>query len=307
MSMPTLRQLQYFCAVVELCHFGKAAERCFVTQSTLSVGIRELESHLGVVLLERTKRKVIPTSLGLKLHDKAQMVLAEAAEFNEMANAERAPLTGVVRLGCIPTISPFLFPAILPAVRSKYPALKLHLIEDQTALCLQRLQNGELDAAILALPYDIGELNSRTFWSENFAAAVPSKHPLARKKSIHSNALPFDELLLLEEGHCLRDHVLSVCQLRGGRQSAFQGTSLYTLLEMVAGNQGITLVPEMALHAELMRQESITFLPLDDPGPHRQISLVWRPTLPRKQDMELLAESMGHQLESFWSESAVQR
>ncbi len=300
MKLPSLRQLQYFCAVVELCHFGQAADRCYVTQSTLSVGIRELESLLGVQLLERTKRTVTPTSLGLQLYEKAQAVLAEAAAFTEMADQGKEPLVGPLRLGCIPTISPFLLPAVLPPIRLEYPDLQLYLVEDQTSECLRRLQAGKLDAAILALPYDIGALQSRSFWEENFSVAIPSVHSLANQKSLYSHSLPVDELLLLEEGHCLREHVLSVCQLSELRQTSFQGTSLYTLLEMVAGRQGITLVPEMALNSELIRNESIHFLPLKDEGPHRQISLVWRPTLPRKQDMELLADKMACQLTSLW-------
>jgi len=305
MNLPSLRQLQYFCAVVELNHFGKAAERCFVTQSTLSVGIQELEGQLGVQLFERNKRKVMTTRIGLQLYDKAEQLLMDAMALAELAEGDKTLLKGTLRLGCIPTISPFLLPQVLPRVRQAFPELELYLIEAQTSECLQRLQKGELDVAILALPYDIGGMCSHTFWSEKFYAAMPADHPLAVNEAIHSKDLPADALLLLEEGHCLRDQVLSVCQLNTTNTQTFQGTSLYTLLEMVAGGQGMTLVPAMALQSELMAQKAIRYVPLKDKGPHREISIVWRPTLPRGKEMMQLAEAMELALKQVDSESGT--
>lgn len=293
MSSPSLRQLEYFCAVVELSHFGKAAERCFVTQSTLSVGIQELEGLLGAQLFERTKRKVMTTPLGLQLYDRARQILIDAAEFVDIARQSDKPLSGAVRLGCIPTISPFLLPKVLPRIRIQYPDLQLYLVEAQTSDCIDRLKSGDLDAAILALPYDIGGMLSQEIGFEDFYAAVPAQHPLAAEKAVHSKSLPVNELLLLEEGHCLRDHVLSACRLKSAGANAFEGTSLYTLLEMVAGGQGITLVPAMAMQSELTSNRSISYLPLLDKGPHRRISLVWRSTLPQGHAMKLLAEEMA--------------
>ena len=293
MNLPSLKQLEYFCAVVELSHFGKAAERCFVTQSTLSAGIQELENQLGVQLFERSKRKVLTTPLGLQLYDKAMKLLADAAGFVELAGQGGKPLSGVLRLGCIPTISPFFLPKVLPCIRRQFPDLQLHLVEGQTRECLDRLRRGELDVALIAFPYEVGNLKWQRVGAESFFAAIPGKHPLSKRRSIHSDALPQDELLLLEEGHCLREHVLSACQLNSQGAVGFQGTSLYTLLEMVAGGEGITLVPEMAMQSELMSNQSIRYLPLKDQGPHREFGLVWRPTLARSQEMSLLADTMS--------------
>ncbi|VAX06285.1 Hydrogen peroxide-inducible genes activator =_ OxyR [hydrothermal vent metagenome] len=294
MMLPTIRQLQYLVAVIELRHFGQAAERCFVTQSTLSAGIQELELLLGAKLLERTKRKVIPTQLGVELSEKAQQLLGLAAEMVVVAQADDKPLTGRLRLGVIPTIGPFILPLVLPGIRERFPGMELFLLEDQTARLLARIAAGDLDAAILALPYDIGRLESETFWSEDFWVAIPDGHPLSNGGLITAQELPVDELLLLEEGHCFRDHVLTACHMEGLRSSAaFQGTSLYTLTQMVAGGQGITFIPEMAVGSALMKQSNICFRPLSEKGPHRQISLVWRPSYHRKRDLQTLAESMN--------------
>jgi len=293
MNLPTIRQLQYLVAVIELRHFGKAAERCFVTQSTLSAGIQELETLLGAKLLERTKRKVIPTPLGLELLGKSQQLLGLAAEMVEMARSDDQPLSGRLRLGVIPTIGPFLLPQVLPGIRDRFPALKLLLLEDQTARLLERLVTGELDVAILALPYDIGNLESKVFWEEDFWVALPEHHKLGSGGSIASKELPVDELLLLEEGHCLRDHALSACHMQKSQSTAsFQGTSLYMLIQMVAGGQGVTFIPEMAVDSTLMKLSNILFRPLAEHGPHRQIGLVWRPGFHRKNDLHLLAECM---------------
>ncbi|MBI3773391.1 MAG: hydrogen peroxide-inducible genes activator [Gammaproteobacteria bacterium] len=293
MYLPSLKQLQYLLAVVELRHFGKAAERCFVTQSTLSTGIQELETLLGIRLLERTKRKVAPTPLGLELADKARQILQLSAELVETAQTEHAPLSGVLKLGVIPTIGPFLLPRVLPQIRDRFSELQLYLIEDQTARLLQRLDNGELDCAIIALPYELGRLEHRVFLKETFWVAFPADHPLSAGGPIPSIDLPADELLLLEEGHCLRDHALSACHRSGlQRSTAFQGTSLYTLLEMVAGGQGITLLPEMAIKSGFVNQKRIRLRPLAEIGPHREIGLVWRATYHRKKDLCLLAETI---------------
>ncbi|HEC16535.1 MAG TPA: hydrogen peroxide-inducible genes activator [Sedimenticola sp.] len=296
MNLPTIRQLQYLVAVVELRHFSQAAERCFVTQSTLSTGIQELENLLGARLLERTKRLVIPTPLGQELAAKAEKILGLAAEMVEIAQADETPLAGRLRLGVIPTIGPFLLPRVLPAIRERFPGLKLFLVEDQSARLLERLAAGSLDTAIMALPYDIGNLESQVFWSENFWVALPKDHPLRGDDPIASRELPVKELLILEEGHCLRDHALAACHMKELHHSAaFQGTSLYTLVQMVAGGQGITFIPAMAVDSELMKQSAINFRPLSEKGPHRRISLVWRPSFHQKQNLHLLGNFM-HEL-----------
>ena len=293
MNLPTMRQLQYLVAVIETRHFAHAAERCFVTQSTLSLGIRELESLLGVPLLERTKRKVLPTPMGLQLADMAGNILSLAVQMVEQAGAVQRPLAGPLKLGVIPTIGPFLLPRVLPEIRRRYKELELYLIEDQTSRLLAALNKGEIDAAILALPYDLGPLERSRIWQESFWVAMPRQHQLASRKSIKALNLPPEQLLLLEEGHCMHDHVLSACKLKGLQpRGAFQGTSLYTLVEMVVGGQGITLLPAMALNTALTSHRELTLLPLAEAGPHRDISLVWRASYFRKADLKLLAEEI---------------
>lgn len=298
MYLPSIRQLQYLIAVVELRHFGQAAERCFVTQSTLSSAIQELESMLEVQLLERTKRKVMPTPMGLEVAEKARQVLQLSAEIVELTQQQKAPLSGPLKLGVIPTIGPFLLPQVLPSIRKRYPQLELYLIEDQSARLVERLNSGEIDAAILALPYDLGLLESASFWRETFCVAFPKDHRLSQGGAIRSVKLPSDELLMLEEGHCMRDHALSACHLSKLQHSAtFQGTSLYTLIEMVAGGQGITFLPQMAVDSGMAKHRNISLRQLAEKGPHREIGMVWRATYHRKHDLQLLMDCMTEFLE----------
>ncbi len=297
MNLPSIRQLQYLLAVIELRHFGKAAERCFVTQSTLSTGIQELENILEVQLLERTKRKVLPTPLGLEMAEKARQLLTISAEMVTLAHDKKAPLTGPLKLGVIPTISPFLLPKVLPVVRKKFPTLELFLVEEQSANLLQRLDSGELDCAILALPYALGKHECKTFYQENFYVAFPCDHPLSQGGAIPSIDLPEDQLLMLEEGHCFKDHALSACHLNNLQQrAAFQGTSLYTLVEMVVGGQGITFLPAMAIDSALAQHTGIKLRPLAEKGPHREVGLVWRSTYGKKNDLNLLVQLLENAL-----------
>lgn len=308
MNLPTLRQLHYLVTVVELCHFGQAAERCFVTQSTLSTAIQELESLLGVQLLERTKRKVIPTQLGIELADKAREIISLTESLVLDAQVDRRPLSGELRLGVIPTISPFLLPKVLSGVRRHYPELQLYLLEDQTHNLLERLAAGELDSAILALPFDLGGLEHKVFWQEDFVVAFPADHPLSQGGPIASQKLPGSELLLLEQGHCLRDHALAVCHMKSmAKRASFQGTSLYTLVQMVAGGQGITFLPEMAVDEEFLAQNPIAVRPLAEKGPHRELCLVWRASYHRKSDLALLAECMHGLLAAVYPQKQDKR
>ncbi len=294
MNLPTLRQLQYLIAVVEERHFGRAAGRCFVTQSTLSAGIHELENLLGTRLLERSKRKVLPTPLGEEMARRAQRIVGMAGELVEMARHEDAPLCGPLRLGVIPTIGPFLLPRVLPEIRRSFPRLELSLIEEPTERLLAQLEAGTLDTAILAFPHAVGNRVHEIFWREDFLVALPKGHPLANHKSITSKMLPRRELLLLADGHCLTDHALAACKFKDMKTSeVFQGTSLYTLLQMVAGGQGITLIPEMAVSSEWLGSGEVGLVPLAEPGPHREIGLVWRETSFRQADMQLLAQTIG--------------
>jgi len=299
MTLPTLRQLQYFLAVMELRHFGLAAEQCCISQSTLSAAIQELESMLGVQLFERSHRKISPTESALAMAEKAEQILGLSEAMVEEVQDKGLAMTGNLRLGVIPTIGPFLLPRVLPEIRNRYPDLRLQLIEDQTANLLKRMNEGSLDAIILALPFDIGKLEKKIFWSENFMVAMPTNHSMTKLESINSLKLPREELLLLEEGHCFSEHVIEACRMKEmGKNSAFQGTSLYTLIQMVANGQGVTFVPEMAINSVLIKVENIQFRPLSEPGPHREIGLAWRPSYPKKEDLLLLGNTFNEFLNS---------
>lgn len=299
MNLPTLRQLQYLTAVVELKHFGHAAERCFVTQSTLSAGIQDLESLLAAPLLERTNRKVMPTALGLEIAERARHILSLSADLVDLALSEHNPLTGRLRIGVIPSISPFLLPKVLPAIREQLPKLELVLIEDQSERLLKQLRVGDIDLSIMAFPFDIGDLKHAIFASEPFWVALPKYHHLASQKTISAEQIPVNELLLLSEGHCLREHALSACQLPATtHRTSFQGTSLYTLIEMVAGGLGITLLPEMAINSDMVRHADICIRPLvtTEQNPVRELGLVWRPSYRRVTTVEQLANTFASAL-----------
>jgi LysR family hydrogen peroxide-inducible transcriptional activator len=299
MNLPTLRQLQYLTAVVELKHFGQAAGRCFVTQSTLSAGIRDLESILGLALLERTNRKVMPTALGIEIAVRSQQILSLSGDLVDLARSESDPLRGRIRIGVIPSISPFLLPKALPSIRKQLPLLELVLIEDQSERLLTKVRTGEIDVAILAFPFEIGDLSRQIFAEEQFWVALPKNHPLALNDTVNVTQLALADLLLLAEGHCLREHALTACKLpTTTNRATLEGTSLYTLIEMVAGGLGITLIPEMAIHTDMTRHADICLRPLATKGktPMRQIGLVWRPSYQRVSTLNLLAQSFADAL-----------
>ncbi|UTW53097.1 LysR family transcriptional regulator [bacterium SCSIO 12827] len=296
--LPTLRQLQYLIAVAEDGHFGRAAERCFVTQSTLSAGIQELESILGVTVIERTKRRVTVTPLGLELVARARRVLAEVEDMTVTAKASTRPLTGLLRLGAIPTIGPYVLPKVLPPLRASYPELRLFLREDRTARLVDQLVGGELDAALIALPYDTADLEHMVLADDPFWLAVPRDHPLAgTKDAVAPDVLDSEDLLLLEDGHCLRDHALAACrrQPAPGRSDAFQATSLYTLVELVAGGFGTTLLPGVALQSDHIKAADVVLRPLAG-GVGRQIALAWRRNSARRSEYKLLGQFLKNQL-----------
>lgn len=299
MSLPTLRQLHYLTTLVEVNHFGQAAEKCFVTQSTLSAGIQDLESTLGASLFERTNRKVMPTALGLEIASRAKQILSLSADLVDLAKSESNPLVGRIRIGVIPSISPFLLPKVLPTIREQLPELELVLIEDQSERLLTSLRNGDIDLGILAFPFDIGDLNKQLFAQEQFWVAMPKNHPLTNHEAIDPTDLPLDDLLLLSEGHCLREHALSACKLPStSHRTSMQGTSLYTLIEMVAGGLGITLIPEMAINSDMVKRADIEIRPLNGSGtnPMRSLGLVWRPSYRRVSTLKELAQLLSKTL-----------
>lgn len=291
MNIPTLRQLRYLVTLCETRHFGRAAEQCMVTQPTLSSGIQELEALLGVKLFERNKRNVIPTLIGLELSERAQKVLQQVEDIVELSHKGSEPLSGNLRLGAIPTIGPFLLPQVLPTLRNSHPNLKLYLREDQTAKLLEQLSAGNLDVLILALPYDIEGARSQIVGDDPFYVAVPKNHPLAKNKVIKHDEIPENEILLLEEGHCLREHALAACALsRTNSQDEVRGTSLYTLVQMVASGLGITFVPEMAVKSDILKSADVVTIPMEQTATPRQIGLVWRRTSARDAEFRLLAD-----------------
>lgn len=290
--LPTLRQLRFLVAVVERRHFSTAADDCLVSQSTLSAAIQELESLLGVKLLERTKRVVIPTAIGLDLAARAKKLLRDAEALVEAAQEARDPMAGALNLGIIPTIGPFLAPILMPALHKAFPTLKIYLREEQTAPLLARLDNGRIDAAVIALPFACDEFETFDLGIDKFFVVCPSSHPFAARAFVRGSDLADEELLLLEDGHCMRDHALAACSLDARRAGGFHGTSLHTLVQMVANGLGLTFAPEMALEAGLLRGLDLAAVPLEQGAPARRIALVCRPTSSRKALLRGLGASL---------------
>lgn len=291
--LPSLRQLRHLAALAEHRHFGRAAAACGITQSTLSASLKELEDLLQAPLVDRTQRKVVLTPLGEDVVARGQTILHEAEELVRTTEGHRAPLTGTVRLGVIPTIGPFLLPRLLPRLRKAYPKLKLYLTEDQTARLLDDLHAGRLDAVLLALPYECGNVETATLFEDPFSIVLRRDHPLAGEAQLKPQALDRDSLLLLRDGHCLKDHALSACRLDGRRHvDAFEATSLHTLVQMVANGLGVTLLPRLALDANILRGTELVAKPLAKDAPSREIALVWRRGTGRREEFQLLAHTL---------------
>jgi LysR family transcriptional regulator, hydrogen peroxide-inducible genes activator len=278
--LPSLKQLRYLVALEEHRHFGRAATACFVSQSTLSAGLKELETALDADLVERNNRTVVFTALGLEVAQRARRVLREAEELAELAAKGREPLSGRLRLGVIPTIAPYLLPKTLPHLRKAYPKLQLYLTEDQTARLLALLEDGTLDLVLMALPYHAAEVETLPLFKDGFHLVTRKDHPLAQKKNPATADLKEANLLLLAEGHCLREHALAACRLPQA-DSGFSGASLNTMVEMVAGGLGVTLLPDMAVPAHVAKGGELVARPFDRSGAGRQIGLAWRTTSSR--------------------------
>jgi len=275
-----IRDLKYLVAVDETQHFGKAADRCCVSQPTLSMQLKKLEEELNVQLFERTSKQVLTTEIGKKIIEKARQVLSEIETLKQLAQMAQDPYSGQIRLGIIPTMGPYLLPKLMPEITHQYPKLSLVLYEDKTEVITEKLSQGELDAIILALPIDCENFSMETLFVENFYAAVPKTHVLAKKRALNMQDLENEQLLLLGEGHCFRDQALEACRFSGAQlKSGFQATSLETLRHMVAANVGITLLPKMMVDT-LPKQRDIVILPFVDPVPSRQVGLLWRENSP---------------------------
>ena len=291
--LPTLKQLQYLVALKEHGHFGRAAEASFVTQSTLSAGLRELESLIGVTLVERTRRVVRFTPLGLRIAEKARRILREAEELADLARAAGKPLSGDLRMSVIPTIAPFLLPTLLPKLRADWPELKLYLREEPSQAACDALHRGQVDCVLLALPYGCGDVESVELFEDRLFVAFPPD--MAEEPPLHVTPAAIDEdrLLLLEDGHCLKDHALAACnrpELRA--EAAMMGTSLHTLVQMVDNGLGMTMLPQMAVDAGILNGTHVIARPLDADHPARRIALIWRKGSPREKEFRLLAEAL---------------
>ncbi len=293
--LPTLRQLQYLKLLAEHRSFSRAADAAHVTQPTLSAGIHELEKILGAPVVDRARSGVILTSVGEEAVRRSGQILAQAEDLVQAANSAGQPLSGRFRLGVIPTIAPFLLPRALPILRDRFPKLRLFLREDLTQRLIASLKAGALDAALIALPYDTTGLETEAVSTDALLAAVPANHPLSQFSSIAPERLEGDELILLEDGHCLRDHALEACGFdppKPGPDGSFAATSLPTLVQMVGSGLGVSLLPAMAVEAGLTDHVPVTIRPLDALKPSRDIVVCWRAGSSRRGEGMLLAETL---------------
>jgi len=294
MNFPSIRHLRHLMALHDHGHFSRAAEACNVTQSTLSASIKELESVLQAPLVDRTKRRVILTPIGIEIVDRARRILKEVEELVNFATSSREPLSGTLRMGTIPTVGPYLLPKVLPNLRETYRNLKLYLVEDLTHRLIDLLHRGRLDVVLLALPYDCGAVETVILFDDPFVVGLPRGHPLAKQVSIKAQRLWRENLLLLEDGHCLRDHALAACRLADRRVTeGFEATSLPTLVQMVDNGLGTTLLPILAVNAGLLRGTKVVTRPLLGDEPIRKIGFIWRRGTGRRQEFSLLAKELS--------------
>ncbi len=292
----TLQELRYVVALADLGHFGQAAEACFVSQSTLSTGLKKLEEFLGITLFDRSLKRVTPTPIGREIIDSARLILQEAERIRELARLSRDPMDRTVQLGVIPTLGPYYLPHALTMVHKLHPRLRLLLREVMTPHLLDDLTEGRLDGGLLALPIDDPTLEAVPLFVEPFLAAVPAAHALAKKREIHVDELAAAGLLLLEEGHCLRDQALEACRLEGLRSEEIRATSLETLRQMVGMGLGVTLMPALAGDGPKPTRRQVVLRPLAGVGAARTIGMVWRRRSPAAQTMARLARTLADYL-----------
>ena len=289
--MISIKQLTYALAVEKTLHFKKAAELSHISQSALSTALHELEKQLGLQIFERDNKKVLITPVGIQVLEQARNILLQVEGLQHLADSQRTPLSFPMTVGVIPTICPYLLPRVFPVLNRRYPQSRLNIVEDQSHVLVDMVRRGEIDTAILALPFPCEGLLSMEFWQEDFywVALKGEKH--ARQKEITSNELNHCKLMLLKEGHCLKEHILEVCKLP--EQDANQGfgtTSLSTLIQMVLGKLGTTLIPEMAMDQLISQHEELAAVHLNEPGPHRRIAFILRPNYTRTSSIEALTD-----------------
>jgi LysR family hydrogen peroxide-inducible transcriptional activator len=272
-----LRDLHYLVSLADHRHFGRAAEACFVSQPTLSTQVRKLEEELGVTLVERNPRKVLLTEVGQQIVARARDVLNEVEQIRHIAHRDQDPAAGSLRLGIFPTLGPYLLPHVLATIRTRFPRLELLLVEEKSPELMQRLREGKLDAALLALPVHDEALHAEFLFEEPFLLAAPDAHPLAGRRALKLADLEDQHLLLLEDGHCLRDQALEVCRMSGASEKqGFRATSLETLRQMVAANVGVTLLPVLAVQPPIARTGNVHLTPFRGHAPSRRIAMFWR-------------------------------
>jgi len=288
--LPTVKQLRYFVALAEVKHFGRAAEQCFVSQSAFSIAIQELEALLGANLVDRTNRRVTITAMGREVASLAKLCLQDVTTLVEHARGNGKPLQGALQLGIIPTIAPFLLPRVLPALRRSFPQLKLFLHEGLTEELHRQLLEGTLDVVLLALPYDLTGVEQMPLFNDRFRLAARAGTKLVEPTNYRFNRLNEGSVLLLREGHCMRDHAIEACKLRDTRKtSAFSASSLLTLIEMVDADLGVTFLPEMAEGSSLLQNTQVRTYPLSDKS-HRTIALIWRRGTARADEFRTLGK-----------------
>jgi LysR family hydrogen peroxide-inducible transcriptional activator len=288
MNYPTVKQLRYFTALCEERHFGRAAAACFVSQSAFSTGIQELESLLDVQLVDRTNRQVTITARGREVATQARLCIRDIEALVEIATERKEPLAGPLRLGVIPTIAPFVLPTALPKLRKKFPRLKLYLTEDQTLRLHDKLLDGELYLLMLALPFDLRSTETMPLFRDRFLLAAKQGTKIVDPQNYRFNRLQSDSVLLLEDGHCLRDHALEACKIRNTQKvSRFAASGLLTLVEMVDADLGITFLPEMARGSSLLKNTRVRLYAVDDKS-HRTIALAWRKGSSREDEFRML-------------------
>ena len=295
--MISLKQLHYALAVEKTLHFKKAADACHVSQSALSTAIIELEKQLGTIIFERNNKQVLITNHGQLILNKAKSIKFEIGELLQISQSNKQPFANAMTIGVIPTIGPYLLPKVLPEVRRQHPDFKLRIIEEQSQVLVDMVRRGDIDAAVLALPFPIEGLMSFNFWQEDFYWVSHKDECSNQLKEITSEELEIDKLMLLKDGHCLKEHALAACSMQSEKQDTdFDSASLHTLIQMVAGKLGTTLVPQMALDQLIYNESEIRAIHLNEPGPHRTISLVIRPNYVRTNELTLLRDIFSQEL-----------
>ncbi|MGI9272131.1 MAG: hydrogen peroxide-inducible genes activator [Woeseiaceae bacterium] len=294
--MISVKQVHYALAVERHLHFRRAAEECNISQSALSTALSEMEKQLGFQVFERDNRKVLVTPLGQQVLDRARSIEILMGDLEKLADSQREPLSTPLSLGVIPTIGPYLLPLVLPELQKQYPDLKLDIVEDQTADVLDQLRRGALDAAIIALPYECDGLLTLPFWEEDLLWVVHTEDEVADVQRATVNDLARTHLMLLKDGHCLTEHALSACKLESVSTHSFSATSLSTLIQLVMGNIGSTLVPEIALEQMVDKNTQLKSVPLEEPGPHRQLAIAIRPNYPGMTNIQALVQLFGDRL-----------